>query len=159
MGSETDIQRICFINSCGLFWGTLWHKLERYCSFTFFCFESYLIFFLWINIVNDLKLVAGFTFISFSLRLARNNINTKKAKITVVNNRRPSFMSTNDIKAIWKWNINKEVNEQVNIHILHFLSPQLMHWTHKNRDTHIDGWFSYRMATFRGLKTMAKHST
>ena len=31
------------------------------------------LFFGGINIVNNLKLVAGFTFISFSLRLARNN--------------------------------------------------------------------------------------
>ena len=30
------------------------------------------LFFCGINIVNNLKLVAGFTFISFSLRLARN---------------------------------------------------------------------------------------
>ena len=30
------------------------------------------LFFLRINIVNNLKLVAGFTFISFSLRLAHN---------------------------------------------------------------------------------------
>ena len=64
MGSETVIQRICFINSCGLFLGTLWHKLERYCSLTLFCFESCLTF-CGINIVNNLKLVAGFTFISF----------------------------------------------------------------------------------------------
>ena len=58
------------------FRGTLWHKLERYCLLTLFCFESCLIF-LWINIVNNLKLVAGFTFISFSLRLARNTTNVK----------------------------------------------------------------------------------
>ena len=32
------------------------------------------LFFCGINIVNNLKLVAGFTFISFSLRLARNNV-------------------------------------------------------------------------------------
>ena len=35
------------------------------------------LFFCGINIVNNLKLVAGFTFISFSLRLARNNVKTK----------------------------------------------------------------------------------
>ena len=49
----------------------MWNKLERYCLLTLFCFESCLIF-CGINIVNNLKFVAGFTFISFSLRLARN---------------------------------------------------------------------------------------
>ena len=53
------------------FWGTKWTKILKVT--VYFCFESCLTF-LWINIVNNLKLVAGFTFISFSLRLARNNI-------------------------------------------------------------------------------------
>ena len=80
------------------FRGTLWHKLERYCSLTFFCFESYLIF-LWINIVNNLKLVAGFTFISFSLRLARNTIHTcmplfEKENFSAINMKMPTIVNS-----------------------------------------------------------------
>ena len=94
-GIRNCISKDLFYKFCALFfWETLWHKLGRYCLLTLFCFEScliyyyylfylfffYLIFisfylfllFLWINIVNNLKFVAGFTFISFSFRLARN---------------------------------------------------------------------------------------
>ena len=48
-------------------------KLERYfCAYIFlFCTLSYSLLF--INIVNSLKLVAGFSFISFLLRLACNS--------------------------------------------------------------------------------------
>ena len=48
------------------------------------CFEYVL--FLWINIVNNLKLVAGFTYISFSLRLTRNRINEEKIRIRYTGN-------------------------------------------------------------------------
>ena len=70
MGSETDIQRICFINSHGLFQRDINLKGTVYLhSFVL----NLVLFFCGINIVNNLKLVAGFTFISFSLRLAHNN--------------------------------------------------------------------------------------
>ena len=88
MRSEIVIQRICFINSYGLFLpdfvtlkGTFYlhyFVLNLVLLFLFlllfFLFIYFYLFIFLIKFVNNLKLVATFTFISFSLRLARNRI-------------------------------------------------------------------------------------
>ena len=67
-----------------MFYKFLWIISEGLCDINLkgtvylhsFVLNLVLFFFCGINIVNNLKLVAGFTFISFSLRLARNSSST-----------------------------------------------------------------------------------
>ena len=72
MGAETVIQRIYFYKfSWIISEGLCDINLKGTVHLHYFVLNRVL-FFCGINIVNNLKLVAGFTFISFSLRLARN---------------------------------------------------------------------------------------